>query len=297
MPTRLEVFRISLALGLLSACSTDVAGSGQREQGVEPVAQPANDAGAGAPWTAADAGALGPDRDGVGVDAGRIDGPGSELPRPVRVMPLGDSLTFGTSAGPANLEGGYRIHLLELLNAAGYGVEYVGPEHNGPSGFDGDHNAKEGASIPAIQRLWVDADPALDPHVVLLMAGTNDALGVTADQPPEPASRALGVLIDRISTDRPDAQIVVSKLIPLVPRLFGLVGQENAARIPTYNRLVEQVVEQKRAAGLNVHLADLSSINGDELGDGIHPSMMATYDEMAELWFPSVVDAIEALRH
>jgi lysophospholipase L1-like esterase len=185
--------------------------------------------------------------------------------------------------------------LRELLTNEGYEVDYVGSSRNGPTGFDGEHVSREGASIAAVEELWAEAGPTLSPHVVLLMAGTNDALGITADQPPEPAARALGALIDRIASDQPDARIVVSTLIPLVQR-FWLVGADNAARVPVFNALVEELVAEKRAAGVHVHLADLSGIDGDALGDGIHPSEMATYEEMAELWFPAVVEAIEALR-
>lgn len=293
MAIRSNVFAILLMLPVVGGCASNTTRSQAREQGTDSAgevdaggestggAQPGNDPDAATP--------------AIREDAGEGDASMSAPTGPIRIMPLGDSLTFGTSAGAADLKGGYRIHLLELLSEAGYQIDYVGSARNGPQGFDGDHSAMEGASIAAIQQLWADADPKLAPQVVLLMAGTNDALGVTADQPPEPASVALGALIDRIATDRPDTQIVVSKLIPLVPTFLGLVGQEQAARVPTYNTLVEKIVAQKQADGLKVHLADLSSINGAELGDGIHPSTMATYDQMAELWFPSVVAAIEAL--
>lgn len=52
----------------------------------------------------------------------------------VRVMPLGDSITEGTQ-----VPGGYRIGLWQRLSAAGYRVDFVGTQFNGPATL-GDHD-------------------------------------------------------------------------------------------------------------------------------------------------------------
>src|SRR5690242_12081668 len=52
----------------------------------------------------------------------------------VRVMPLGDSITEGTQ-----VPGGYRIGLWQRLSNAGYRVDFVGSQYNGPSSL-GDHD-------------------------------------------------------------------------------------------------------------------------------------------------------------
>lgn len=220
-----------------------------------------------------------------------------EFPDPVRIMPLGDSLTVGTAAtfSPANTEGGYRILLRELLTDEGYNIDFVGSERNGPAGFDGEFEAENGSSIAMIASRWRAAQPNFEPNVVLLMAGTNDALGVTANQEPEPASVELGELIDEIADDKPNAEIVVAKLIPLVGSGF-LVGPENVQRIVTYNGLLDGVVSERQQRGVKVRLADLSGVDGSLLGDGIHPQTMQGYDEMARLWLAPTVEAIEALR-
>ena len=213
----------------------------------------------------------------------------------IRIVALGDSLTFGTSAefNSTALEGGYRIRLWELLSQAGHTIDFEGTLSNGPAGFDGDHQSEPGASIEVIGQNWATAVDSVSPHVVLLLAGTNDQLGITADQEPEPAAEALGGLIDQILSDEPQATVVVAKLPPLGEGF--LVGADKPARIDAYNALIPGVVEARRAAGASVVLADLSSLDAELLGDGIHPSTMDGYDTMADLWLPAVLEAIDGL--
>lgn len=221
-----------------------------------------------------------------------------ELPATIRILPLGDSLTFGTSDDftgfLANLDGGYRVLLRELLVDDGYTIDYVGTQLNGPADFDREHEGHPGATIEVIGEHWADAQGQIDPHIVLLLAGTNDQLGVTGDQPPGPASEALGGLIDQIDSDHPGVRIVVAK--PVLLGMGILVGAENIPRMKEYADLVPGIVEGRRTAGLNVHLADLSSVDTTLFGDGVHPTAWEGYEAMARLWHPTVVEAIEALR-
>ena len=64
----------------------------------------------------------------------------------VRVMPLGDSITEGTQ-----VPGGYRIGLWQRLAAAGYRVDFVGTQFNGPAALgDHDHEGHPGWRIDQI---------------------------------------------------------------------------------------------------------------------------------------------------
>ena len=61
----------------------------------------------------------------------------SALAQPsIRIMPLGDSITYGS-----NTPGGYRYPLYVALTNAGYNVDYVGTQTaNGATGLpDSDH--------------------------------------------------------------------------------------------------------------------------------------------------------------
>src|SRR5215813_8194488 len=61
----------------------------------------------------------------------------------VRVMPLGDSITDGST-----VPGGYRINLWQRMAAGGYTVDFVGSEFNGPAALgDHDHEGHSGWRI------------------------------------------------------------------------------------------------------------------------------------------------------
>jgi hypothetical protein len=47
--------------------------------------------------------------------------PAFSLPPPLRILPLGDSITYGSSVA-----GGYRLPLYTALTALGYNVDFVG---------------------------------------------------------------------------------------------------------------------------------------------------------------------------
>ena len=81
---------------------------------------------------------------------------------PLRVMPVGDSLT----AIPH-----YRSLLLELASTNGFAIELVGPTKDGARGG---HAGMSGASIEQVsQAMKANLDLA-KPNVVLLMVGTNN---------------------------------------------------------------------------------------------------------------------------
>src|SRR5262245_26569406 len=54
----------------------------------------------------------------------------------IKVMPLGDSITYGS--GSSN-KGGYRFPLWNDLRVYGSPVDFVGSQQSGPAGFDRDH--------------------------------------------------------------------------------------------------------------------------------------------------------------
>src|SRR6187551_3033003 len=90
----------------------------------------------------------------------------------VRVMPLGDSITEGTQ-----VPGGYRIGLWQRMAAAGYRVDFVGSQANGPAALgDHDHEGHPGWRIDQIDANITGWLAATGPRTVLLHIGTNDVL-------------------------------------------------------------------------------------------------------------------------
>src|ERR1044071_4924198 len=90
----------------------------------------------------------------------------------VPVMPLGDSITEGTQ-----VPGGYRIGLWQRLSGAGYRVDFVGTQFNGPSALgDHDHQGHPGWRIDQISANITGWLGTAQPRSVLLHIGTNDIL-------------------------------------------------------------------------------------------------------------------------
>src|SRR5690349_21415158 len=153
----------------------------------------------------------------------------------VRVMPLGDSITEGTQ-----VPGGYRIGLWQRLSAAGYRVDFVGSQFNGPAALgDHDHEGHPGWRIDQIDANITGWVRTTGPRTVLLHIGTNDVLqNFTLAGAPN----RLSALIDHITAAAPAADVFVATIIPLAS-----AGQEAAAR--TFNSAIPGIVQGKVNSG------------------------------------------------
>ena len=213
---------------------------------------------------------------------------GAATPPPVRIMPLGDSLTSGYST-PTYLSG-YRSQLYSLLAGAGYNVDYVGTQIDtqNPAIQDPNHEGHGGYRIDEIDTGiagWLSAVD--DPDVILLLIGTNDIWQnyYTADAP----SR-LENLIARIASMRPYAKIILANL----PLRTDSASME-AAQV-AYNATIPGIVSNQVALGHHVSFVDMhSSFTSSGLSsDGVHPNQ-AGYDLMAATWMPAITNVISPL--
>ncbi|GAA0514716.1 lipase [Paractinoplanes deccanensis] len=192
----------------------------------------------------------------------------------VRVLPLGDSITEGTQ-----VPGGYRIGLWQRLAGAGYRVDFVGTQVNGPAALgDHDHEGHPGWRIDQIDATITGWLQAANPRTVLLHIGTNDIL---QNYNVASAPSRLSTLIDRITATAPAADVFVATLIPLASS-----GQEAAAR--TFNAALPGIVQSKVNSGRRVHLVDMhAALTTADLIDGIHPTA-GGYDKMAAAWYAAL---------
>ncbi|MEV0458232.1 RICIN domain-containing protein [Catellatospora methionotrophica] len=192
----------------------------------------------------------------------------------VRVMPLGDSITEGTQ-----VPGGYRIGLWQRTASAGYRVDLVGTQFNGPAALgDHDHEGHPGWRIDQIDANiggWLQNTA---PRTVLLHIGTNDVL---QNYQLSSAPGRLSGLLDRISAAVPSADVFVATIIPL-----SNAGQDSAAR--AFNSAIPGIVQSKVNAGRRVHLVDMrGALTTADLIDGIHPTATG-YDKMAATWYAAL---------
>jgi len=210
----------------------------------------------------------------VGGAAARADVAAAESNGGVRVMPLGDSITEGTQ-----VPGGYRIGLWQRLAAAGYRVDFVGTQFNGPAALgDHDHEGHPGWRIDQIDANITGWVRTTTPRTVLLHIGTNDVLQNFNLQG---APNRLSALIDHITAAAPAADVFVATIIPL-----SSTGQEAAAR--TFNAAIPGIVQSKVNSGKRVHLVDMhAALTTADLIDGIHPTA-GGYDKMAATWYAAL---------
>ncbi|MFF5290317.1 SGNH/GDSL hydrolase family protein [Paractinoplanes globisporus] len=187
----------------------------------------------------------------------------------LRVMPLGDSITFGKGDPASN---GYRATLCSWLTEAGVPVDFVGSQHNG-TGADNDHEGHPGWRIAqltdGIDQWMADSTP----DVVLLDIGTNDLLH--HDHLAEAPDR-LRTLLDHIVISNPQVQILLAELL--------VVDDGHAADFQAYNAAVAELAAQYPA---NVTLVDMSAVPVANTVDHVHPNALG-YQQMAFQWYEAL---------
>jgi len=196
-----------------------------------------------------------------------------------RILPFGDSITFGTST-PANIPGGYRVELFTKAVTAAQRITFVGDprQANGPTTAAGMPFPRDNAGYPGFTIAQVTADNTFNPaftttpDIVLLHIGTNDIRGSDAQS----MADRLSTLIDKIVMRAPNALVVVAKIIRLV-----------GANVDPYNALIPGVVQTKVSQGKHVIVADLNGPMPTLSTDGIHPNQ-AGYNTMGDTWYAAI---------
>jgi lysophospholipase L1-like esterase len=215
---------------------------------------------------------------------------------PCRIMPLGDSITFGLGSSH---QGAYRVELFRrAVVEDGHNITFVGTNPGGLRGptevegqpFPRNHDGISGDTIPGnanggfppgVRNRVDDAIAATDPHIILLHIGTNDINGGQA----APVLENLGNLLTQITDSAPDALLVVAQIVP---------RQQNNGPTEAYNAGIPALVEERAAEGDHVVLADMytpfvSNPGGANalLNDIVHPND-AGYAVMAEAWYEAI---------
>ena len=233
-----------------------------------------------------------------GVGGGAAYQPCPSNGTPCKILPFGDSITFGV-----NDEGnaGYRGPLFADVVAAGQKITFTGSLSDGPTTVSGQSFPKnnEGHSGWGISEvnpnsggnagiITVIPSPAFAsgsgglPNIILLHIGTNDQGSFSATQ----MISDLGGLIDKVVADAPDALLVVAQIIPL--------GYGTNSVIKAYNQALPGLLQPRVAAGKHIVLVDMYTgfTTSTMLGsDNIHPNSTG-YKFMADHWYAAIKDLL-----
>ena len=221
---------------------------------------------------------------------------------PIKVMPLGDSITTGKYSGTNILDPagagddiGYRMDLWELLTGAGYSVDFVGSQENGdsdPINFsDPQHEGHNGQTDAYIAENiynnggenWLSQNP---PDVILLHIGTN-----SLDDDPSDVEDILDEIDEyEIDTARP-VTVFVARIIDKVP---------NDPLINQFNDNVEAMIQGRADFGAELFMVDMEDGAGiiydyytddppGDMFDNLHPYETG-YNKMANAWMTAFDD-------
>lgn len=205
---------------------------------------------------------------------------------PCKILPLGDSITYGLggSGGFGSSGGGYRVELFKNALADNKNITFVGSVMSGPTEVDGVPFPRnnEGYSGWVINQIAnIVPSPALDgqPHIILLMIGTNDIAWAGTRNAPE----QLAALIDEIIAANADTFLVVAQITPL--------GRSNTG-VEAYNAAMPAIVDERAAQGAHIMLVDMyTGFSTTNLADGVHPDAVG-YKFMADVWYAAIKDML-----
>lgn len=252
--------------------------------------------------------------DGMTVSAGTLRLWATQLATGLKVMPMGDSITYGGGGTQA----GYRGPLQTLLNPIAPGFQYAGASvsnpsilptapinqthHNGYSSYatldlsnnlDGydptRYNQLGGADRNPNGGYWITGGngtgrPADYPDVVLLMVGANDIYQQTTYANPlinvANYQANLTTLVNKLITLRPAVRVIVADITPWASQ---------AANVTLINTAANAAVAALQAQGKRVSLVDMFTLfpaNGMTSG-GLHPNDTG-YTFMANQWLHAI---------
>jgi lysophospholipase L1-like esterase len=197
---------------------------------------------------------------------------------PCKILPLGDSITYGVGSSDSS---SYRVELFRKAQAAKQKITFVGSLRSGPTMVDGVSfpNNNEGHSGWTISQVaGLVPSPALQskPNIVLLMAGTND---LYVSPGPADAPKRLGALLDKLTDADPQMFIVVAQITP---------APSYASAVKTLNAAIPAIVQARVMAGKHITLVNMEmGFPSGASADGIHPTAVG-YKWMAGVWYDAI---------
>jgi lysophospholipase L1-like esterase len=204
---------------------------------------------------------------------------------PVRIMPLGDSITGSP--------GCWRAVLWNRLQSAGHtDIDFVGtlPPQGCGQAHDGDNEGHGGELVTNVadQNLLPGRLAATLPDIVVMHFGTNDVWSSIA---PDRILAAYSTLVQQMRVSNPDMRILVAQLIPMNPSSCPACAQRVVdlnARIPDWAR----ATSTSRSPVTVVDQWTGFSTAADTY-DGVHPNASGDA-KIAARWYPALTALLDA---
>ncbi len=226
---------------------------------------------------------------------------GDSLP-PIRIMPLGDSITkgYGTCSDPGiDLDCiGYREDLWNSLTDNGYSIDFVGSlgaAYQYQYSYDNDHEGHGGKkSVWIKDRVYGPSDNFLlnnPADFVLLHIGTNDFSGSPPLSDPNDVAAEVSQILDKIdayeSGEGKEVWVILAKIIRRID------SAEKEQSIINFNLALQTMADNRIAGGDKIVVVDMEAalIYPDDLGDDLHPNPTG-YLKMANVWFAALAQLI-----
>jgi lysophospholipase L1-like esterase len=210
----------------------------------------------------------------------------------VRILPLGDSITQGSSRRRS-----YRYPLWTKLIDAGIGFDLVGSQNSNPLGnpswpdykglsFDQDHEGHAGWRADQILNDLPDWLQGYTLDIVLLHIGTND---VFDGQDTQSTVDEIEEIIDLLQEDNP-------KVIVLLARLIPLANSNKNQGIIDLNSRIDGVAATQTTPESPVIVVDQNSgfDTKQDTYDGIHPNEEGE-EKIAEGWSRAIIKVLPQL--
>ncbi|KAI3329243.1 carbohydrate esterase family 3 protein [Xylariaceae sp. AK1471] len=200
--------------------------------------------------------------------------------KPLRLMALGGSVTYGSGSSDGN---GYRDRLRSMLISDGYAIEMVGSRRAGVM-HNNHHEGWRGFRIDQIRsRAQKNCALLSSSDIFTINAGSNDCI---QDFDIDSVGSRMSSLLGLIWRESPASTVILSSL---------LVNADTATedRILRANTQYRDVAMQNVAENKRVVFVDMHSSTGpscDDLVDGTHPDDQG-YFKMAQIWHKGIREA------
>ncbi len=197
---------------------------------------------------------------------------------PVKIMPLGDSITKGALGSLTGY--GYRGPL--YFNLLDENIDFVGSQGDGDFP-DPEHEGYNGEIASWINTVMLNRLTTYQPDIILYHIGTNDLDGSDINSYAQDADDTLDIIFNF----DPNTIVILAKII------LTRDDPDQNIRTHDYNILLDGVAQSWFDAGYTVVTVDMeNALNNLDMDDNLHPND-AGYANMANVWYDGLIDYLD----